>query len=108
VGARSAPPSATLLSRDSGWCGRAPDGKEKGRALVHRRLGPDAPAMPLDDALHQRQAYPGTVILVGAVQPLEHPEELVRVAQLISICRWLQLVYEDQLVLLENAPFSTL
>jgi hypothetical protein len=30
---------------------------------------------------------PGAVILVGAVQPLEHPEELVRVAQFISICR---------------------
>jgi hypothetical protein len=64
--------------------------------------------MPLDDALHDRQSHPGAVRLVGAVQPLEHPEELVRVAQLISICRWLQLVYEDQLVLLENAPFSTL
>jgi hypothetical protein len=63
--------------------------------------------MPLDDALHDRQSHPGAVRLVGAVQPLEHPEELVRVAQLISICRWLQLVYEDQLVLLENAPFST-
>jgi hypothetical protein len=30
------------------------------------------------------------------------------VAQFISICRWLRLVYKDQLVLLENAPFSTL
>jgi len=30
------------------------------------------------------------------------------IAQFISICRWLQLVYKDQLALLENAPFSTL
>jgi hypothetical protein len=85
-----------------------PEGKEKGRALLHRDLGPNTPPMPLDDALHDRQSHPGAVRLVGAVQPLEHPEELVRVAQLISICRWLQLVYEGQLVLLENAPFSTL
>jgi hypothetical protein len=64
--------------------------------------------MPLDNALHDRQSHPGAVILVGAVQPLEHPEELVRFAQFSGICRWLQLVYKDQLVLLENAPFSTL
>jgi len=31
-----------------------------------------------------------------------------KIAQFISICRWLQLVYKDQLALLENAPFSTL
>ena len=28
-------------------------------------------------------------------------------AQFISVCIWLQLVYKDQLALLENAPFST-
>jgi len=29
-------------------------------------------------------------------------------AQFIRICRWLQLIYKDQLAPLENAPFSTL
>jgi hypothetical protein len=87
--------SSTLLSRGSGRCGRPPEGKEKGRALLHRALGPNTPPMPLDDALHDRQSHPGAVILVGAVQPLEHPEELVRVAQFISICIWLQLAYTE-------------
>jgi hypothetical protein len=48
--------------------------------------------MPLDDTLHDRQSHPGVVILVGAVQPLEHPEELVRVAQFLLAfvdgCSW--------------------
>jgi hypothetical protein len=30
------------------------------------------------------------------------------VAQFIRICRWLQLIYKDQLAPLENAPFSPL
>src|SRR5215813_7907856 len=33
---------------------------------------------------------------------------LIRFAQFIRICRWLQLIHKDRLAPLENAPFSTL
>ncbi len=44
------------------------------------RLRPDAPAVALDDALHDRQADAGAFIFLRAVQPLEDAEELVGVA----------------------------
>src|SRR2546421_5170451 len=55
-------------------------GKEKRGAAVGLRLGPDTPAVAVDDALRDRQADAGAVIVLGAVQPLEHPKELVGVA----------------------------
>src|SRR2546422_185752 len=53
--------------------------KGKRRALVDGRLGPDAPAVAMDDALHNWQAHARPVVLVGAVQALEHPEEFADV-----------------------------
>src|SRR5919206_1152010 len=54
--------------------------KEKRGAAVGLRLGPDAPAMVVDDALHDREAHSRAGIVLGPVQPLEHPKELVGVA----------------------------
>src|SRR5919204_6407796 len=51
--------------------------KEKRGAAVGLRLGPDTPAVAMDDALHDRQAHSGACIVLGTVQPLEHPKKLV-------------------------------
>src|SRR5205823_8618581 len=56
--------------------------KEKRGAAVGLGLGPDAPAVAVDDALHSRQAHSGAVIVLGPVQSLEHPKELVGVAHI--------------------------
>src|SRR2546422_1927634 len=53
--------------------------KRKRRALIDGRLGPDAPTVAMDDALHNRQAHARPFILFGAVQALEHAEELANV-----------------------------
>src|SRR5947209_5640035 len=54
--------------------------KEKRGAAVGRRLGPDTPAVAVDDALHDREAHSSACIVLGTVQPLEHPKEFVGVA----------------------------
>ena len=74
---RATPPRPRVRRLRAG--GRAPEGKEKGRALLDRGLGPDAPAVAVDDALHDGQPHTGALVLLGAVQPLEDAEELVRV-----------------------------
>src|SRR5919197_4334909 len=51
--------------------------EEKHGAAVELRLSPDTPAVAVDDALHNRQADAGACIVLGTVQPLEHPKELV-------------------------------
>src|ERR1700674_866074 len=44
---------------------------------IDRRLGPNAPAVALDDALHDRQADAGAFEILRAMQPLKHAEKLV-------------------------------
>jgi hypothetical protein len=39
------------------------EGEEKGRALIHGTLGPDPPAVTVDDALHGREAHACPFIL---------------------------------------------
>src|SRR5262245_36746657 len=58
----------------------ASQGKVKRRALVHDSLGPDASTMTVDDALHNSEAHACALILLGAVQPLKHVEELMSIA----------------------------
>src|SRR5207244_2614169 len=50
------------------------------RALLRLRFGPYPAAVAHDHALHDREADAGPGELVLAVQPLEHAEELRRVA----------------------------
>src|SRR5687768_15776988 len=57
-----------------------PEGEVEGRALSQARLGPDAPAMALDEAADDREAHTRPFVLVGMVQALEDTEELVGVA----------------------------
>src|SRR5215470_4300765 len=51
----------------------------KGGSLARTAFGPDAPAVPVNDSLHRRQPDPGAGEIGGGVEPLERPEELVRV-----------------------------
>src|SRR5438477_565822 len=51
--------------------------KVKCRAFVYFSLGPDAPAVAVDDALHDGQADARAFVILGAVQPLEDAEEFV-------------------------------
>src|SRR5919109_1807983 len=53
----------------------------EGRAAVDGRLCPHAPAVAVHDALHDRQPDARPLVVLGAVQPLEDAEELVRVAR---------------------------
>src|SRR5687767_15743331 len=48
-------------------------------ASVDGRVGPDAPAVAVDDALYDGQAHAGALIVLGAVQPLEDAEEFIGV-----------------------------
>src|SRR5262245_45806169 len=54
--------------------------KVKRRALVHCGLGPDAPTVAVDDALHNSEAHACALILLGAVQPLKDAEEPMSIA----------------------------
>src|SRR3982751_3266751 len=54
----------------------------EGRALAHRALCPDRPAVALDDPLHVGQADARAFEFLGLVQPLEHAEQLVDVLHL--------------------------
>jgi len=47
---------------------------------ARRALRPHAPAMTLDHLVDDRQAHAGAVEFLGAMQALEYPEQLVRVA----------------------------
>src|SRR5215210_6487598 len=58
----------------------APEREVEGRPLAHLALGPDPAAVPVDDARHRRQPYARSLALVLPVQPLEGPEQLVRVS----------------------------
>src|SRR5437899_1510427 len=49
------------------------------RAAIHFALGLHLAAVPLDDAAHIGEADSRALEFIGAVKPLEHPEELVRV-----------------------------
>src|SRR4051812_45243821 len=54
----------------------------KSRATIAFAVGPDPSAMPFDDALHNRKPHPSTFELIGRVQPLEYPEEILRVRRI--------------------------
>src|SRR5437899_10482076 len=47
------------------------------RTLVDGRFRPDAPTVAVDDALDDRQTDAGSLIVLGAMQALEHPEKFV-------------------------------
>ena len=49
------------------------------RTFIRRGFGPDAAAMPLDDALHNRQPNAGAFLIFGSMQALEHAEQFTRV-----------------------------
>src|SRR5215212_1210339 len=57
----------------------APEREVEGGPLAHLALGPDPAAVPVDDARHRRQPYARPLELILPVQPLEGPEQLVRV-----------------------------
>ena len=48
-------------------------------ALIHRRFGPDMPAMLADDAVHRGQPDAGALELLGPMEALEHAKQLVGV-----------------------------
>src|SRR5581483_8570192 len=48
-------------------------------AAIDSSFDPDSPAVAGDDALHDRQADAGAFKILRAMQPLEHPEQLVDV-----------------------------
>src|SRR5215212_5970800 len=58
----------------------APEREVEGRPFAHLALGPDPASVPVDDARHRRQPYARSLELVLPVQPLEGPEQLVRVS----------------------------
>jgi len=45
--------------------------------LIYRSLGPDLPAMAVDNALNRRKPYSGAFKLFSGMQALEHAEQLV-------------------------------
>ena len=49
--------------------------------MIHRRLGPDAAAVAVHDALDRGQADARARKLRGFVQALKGPEQLVRIGQ---------------------------
>ena len=53
----------------------------EGRALARPAVGPDAPAVLVDDLLADREADAGPLEAVGAVQALERPEDEVALAR---------------------------
>src|SRR5882672_5774556 len=55
----------------------APQGEVENGAVAHLALGPDAPAVTVDDALHRREPDPGSRVVAHRVQSLKSPEELV-------------------------------
>src|SRR2546425_4189308 len=54
-------------------------GEIKCRAFIESGFRPDASPVPVDDALYQRQAHPGSFKLIVAVQSLEDAKEFVGV-----------------------------
>src|SRR6266542_550779 len=64
--------------------GFALEAEQERRARAGLRLRPHPPAVPLHDPLDDGEADPGPLILLGPVHPLEHPEQLVRVAHVES------------------------
>jgi hypothetical protein len=48
-------------------------------ASIDGRLGPDAPAVALDDSLHDGEADTGAFEVLGAVHPLKYAEQFAGV-----------------------------
>src|SRR5919201_3572561 len=73
--------STSRISTVWSGMGRLSCQRKKNRgAAVGLCLGPDPPAVAVDDALHDRKAHSSAGIVLGPVQPLEHPKEFVGVA----------------------------
>src|SRR5579863_10107032 len=58
------------------------ENEEKRCSLVDRRLGPNSATVPLNDALHDRQANSSALEIAGLVQALKNSEKLFRVLHL--------------------------
>lgn len=59
-------------------------GKIKSRALIRRRLSPDAAAVALQDALHRGQPDARAGELRFGMEPLEGREQFVRISHVKS------------------------
>src|SRR5712691_12960151 len=55
------------------------EGEVKRGAFAGFAFGPGTPAVAGDDAAHVGEADPAAFKFVRSVQPLEHPEQLVRI-----------------------------
>jgi hypothetical protein len=55
------------------------EGERKRRATAQGSVRPYPSAMPVHDALHDRQAHPGPFIVLGAMQALKDTEQFVGV-----------------------------
>src|SRR5262249_44445741 len=73
--------STSKISTASNSVTRLSHGKREReyRALIHFAFRPYAAAVPGHDPMDDRQADSGSRELVGPVQPLEYPEQLLRV-----------------------------
>src|SRR5690606_33263778 len=71
-----------IAHRSSSVCGGPGSWQAELEAGALARLGfrPDAPAMPRDDAMRDREPHAGAGKVIHAVQALEHAEQLVGVA----------------------------
>src|SRR5690606_25718067 len=58
-------------------CRRTGQAKEEGCPLIHFGLCPRAATVTLDHPPHVGQTDPGSLIIFPAMQPLEHPKQLV-------------------------------
>src|SRR5438874_12336468 len=55
-------------------------GEEERRAPIRRCFCPHTPAVPMHDPVDNGQPHAGAVVVLGAMQPLKHAEQLVGVA----------------------------
>src|ERR1700722_13929673 len=58
--------------------------KKERCSSVHAALGPHAPSVTSDDAMHDRQAHTGAAELVGPMQTLKDAEELADILHIES------------------------
>src|SRR3989449_4522629 len=71
--------STNRISTGPPAMGIAPQREIECRALVHGCFCPDAAAMPVNDALHNRETDSRSFVLLGAMKPLEDSKEFPHV-----------------------------
>src|SRR2546422_4507692 len=71
--------STSRISTGSPVMGGTPQGEIECRAFVHFCFCPDAAAMPVNDALHNRETDSCSFIVLGAMEPLEDSKEFPHV-----------------------------